>query len=119
MNSEEIFTIALSLEDPWFIKEIKFDTSNSRLDIYLGFTKGYRFATEGDNFSTAHDTVERSWQHLNFFQHTCYLHAKVSRVKQGDGSVNTQAVPWARSKSGFTLLFEAFISFVDRERDAC
>jgi len=67
MNSEEIFTIALSLEDPWFIKEVKFDTSNSRLDIYLGFTKGYRFATEGDNFSTAHDTVERNWQHLNFF----------------------------------------------------
>ena len=108
MNSQEIFTIALGLEAPWFIKEIKFDDSNSRLDIYIGFTRGHRFSIDDDSLSTAHDTVGRSWQHLNFFQHTCYLHARVPRVKQSDGSVKTQSVPWARPNSGFTLLFEAF-----------
>ena len=108
MNSQEIFTIALGLEAPWFIKEIKFDDSNSRLDIYIGFTRGHCFSIDDDSLSTAHDTVGRSWQHLNFFQHTCYLHARVPRVKQSDGSVKTQSVPWARPNSGFTLLFEAF-----------
>ena len=108
MNSQEIFTIALGLEEPWSIKEIKFDDLNSRLDIYLGFTRGHRFPIDDDSLSTAHDTVGRSWQHLNFFQHTCYLHARVPRVKQLDGSVKTQSVPWARPNSGFTLLFEAF-----------
>lgn len=108
MNSEEIFTFALGLEAPWSIKEIKFDQSNSRLDIYLIFTKGHRFPSGDGNSSTAHDTVSRSWQHLNFFQHNCYLHAKVPRVKQSDGSIKTQSVPWARPNSGFTLLFEAF-----------
>ncbi len=34
-NSEQIFTIALGLEDPWSIKEIIFDRDNSQLDIYL------------------------------------------------------------------------------------
>jgi len=29
-------------------------------------------------------------------------------VKQADGKLQTQAVPWARKGSGFTLLFEAF-----------
>lgn len=62
---------------------------------------------DGQAYS-AHDTNERSWQHLNFFQHTCYLHAKVPRVKQSDGKIRTQPVPWARKGSGFTLLFEAF-----------
>ncbi len=108
MNSQEIFTIALGLEAPWFIKEIKFDDLNSRLDIYIGFTRGHRFSIDDDSLSTAHDTVGLSWQHLNFFQHTCYLHARVPRVKQSDGSVKTQSVPWARPNSGFTLLFEAF-----------
>ena len=93
MNSKEIFTFALGLEDPWFIKEIKFDKSNSRLDIYLGFTRGFRFSTGEGNSSTAHDTVERSWQHLNFFQHNCYLHAKVPRVKQSNGLIKTQTLP--------------------------
>lgn len=36
------------------------------------------------------------------------MHAKVPRVKQSNGFVKTQTVPWARPNSGFTLLFEAF-----------
>jgi transposase len=107
-NSQEIFAIALALESPWNIKEIKFDKNNSRLDIYLNFTKGHKFKSTDDALYTAHDTLERSWQHLIFFQHHCYLHAKVPRIKQSDGKIRTQSVPWARSKSGFTLLFEAF-----------
>ncbi len=51
---------------------------------------------------------QRSWQHLNFFEHNCYLHARVPRIKQSDGTVKTIVVPWARPGSGFTLLLEAF-----------
>lgn len=39
MNSQEIFAIALALETPWFIDDIKFDSSGSQLDIYLDFTR--------------------------------------------------------------------------------
>jgi len=107
-NSEQIFAMALGLSIPWYIKEIKFDKETLRLDIYLNFTKGTKFKMDDGNEYTAHDTVARSWQHLNFFQHRCYLHARVPRVKQADGSIKTQAVPWARKGSGFTLMFEAF-----------
>jgi len=107
-NSEQIFAMALGLGKPWFIKEIKFDKETSRLDIYLSFTKGYKFEMDDGKEYTAYDTVERSWQHLNFFQHVCYLHVRVPKVKQADGSIKTQAVPWARKGSGFTLMFEAF-----------
>jgi len=107
-NSEQIFAMALSLGKPWFIREIKFDKETSRLDIYLSFTKGYKFEMDDGKEYTAYDTVERSWQHLNFFQHVCYLHARVPKVKQADGRIKTQAVPWARKGSGFTLMFEAF-----------
>lgn len=107
-NSEQIFAMALGLSTPWFIREIKFDKETSRLDIYLSFTKGYKFEMDDGKEYTAYDTVEKSWQHLNFFQHVCYLHARVPKVKQADGKIKTQAVPWARKGSGFTLMFEAF-----------
>ena len=107
-NSAEIFALALGLQDPWHIEKIDFDGGNGQLDIYLDFTRGHRFPMGDGKSYTAHDTTERKWQHLNFFQHRCYLHARVPRVRQGDGKTVTQPVPWARAGSGFTLLFEAF-----------
>jgi transposase len=107
-NSQEIFSIALGLQAPWYIKEIIFNKDTLQLDIYLQFKKGTKFLAEDGQEYTAHDTVERKWQHLNFFQHKCYLHAKVPKIKQSDGKTQTQAVPWARKGSGFTLMFEAF-----------
>jgi transposase len=107
-NSEQIFTIALGLEEPWHIDKIVFNNEASQLDIYLEFTRGYRFKMYDDQEYTAHDTIERTWQHLDFFQHKCYLHAKVPKVKQADGKIKTYSVPWARKGSRFTLLFEAF-----------
>jgi transposase len=107
-NSEQIFAMAIGLKTPWSIREIIFDKENSRLDIYLEFVRGHKFEMADGNKYTAHDTVLRTWQHLNFFQHNCYLHAKVPRVKQADGKITTQSVSWARPGSGFTLLFEAF-----------
>lgn len=107
MNSKQIFEIALGLEKPWFIKEIimtKADgTNQGQIDIYINFEKGFKFVG-----GKTHDTVERSWQHLNFFQHRCFLHARVPRVKTAEGRTETVKVPWARPGSGFTLMFEAY-----------
>lgn len=107
-NSAKIFEIALGLKSPWQIKSVNFDAESGKLDIRLCFPRGHKFLAEDGEHYTAHDTVERTWQHLNFFQHECFLHAKVPRVKQKDGKIRTQKVPWARPRSGFTLLFEAF-----------
>jgi len=107
-NSSEIFSLALGLQPPWELETVKFDKEQSRVDIHINFTRGHKFKGLDGELYTAHDTVERSWQHLNFFQHHCYLHARVPRVKQKDGKVQIQQVPWARSQSGFTLLFEAY-----------
>ena len=107
-NSEQIFAIALGLEEPWHVEKIVFNKEQSQLDIYLKFTRGFTFIMDDHQEYTAHDTSERTWQHLDFFQHKCYLHAKVPKVKQADGKIKTYPVPWARKGSGFTLLFEAF-----------
>lgn len=108
-NSTQIFSLALGLESPWYIEKTIFQSEEQRLDIYLKFKRGYKFKKEDNTSSTAYDTVSRTWQHLNFFQHKCFIHANVPRVKQSDGKVKTVQVPWARPGSGFTMLFEAFV----------
>lgn len=112
MNSKEIFSMALNLESPWYIEEVQMskpDASNSgQIDIYINFKRGSKFPNREGCISSVHDTVKRSWQHLNFFEHRCYIHARVPRVKDNANKVKTVQVPWARKHSGFTLLYEAY-----------
>lgn len=110
MNSKEIFEIALGLRSPWYVERIEFlDSSDSKeLHLYLNFERGYRFPVSDKSSTTAYDTVDKTWQHLNFFQHRCYLHARVPRIRISEGNIHQVPVPWARENSGFTLLFEAY-----------
>jgi transposase len=97
---------------PWYVKNIDLLKAEGKLrgqlDIHIDFKTGSKFKDEQGNECRVYDTEQRSWQHLNFFEHNCYIHARVPRIKQTDGKVKTVVVPWARPGSGFTLLFEAF-----------
>ncbi|MBX9597440.1 MAG: hypothetical protein K2X04_02550 [Burkholderiales bacterium] len=43
----------------------------------LDFVKGSTFGISGiDGEYKAYDTVEKSWRHLNFLEHECYLTAR-------------------------------------------
>lgn len=62
-----------------------------------------------------HDTLTKSYRHLNFFQHECMLTVRVPRVRLPDGKVVQVTPPWAGKLTGFTLLFEAFVLLLARE----
>jgi transposase len=82
-----------------------------QLDLWLDFPAGSRFTCpqcERDDCGV-YDTTERTWRHLNFFQHKTFLHARQPRITCPDHGVKTVAVPWARPGAGFTLLMEAFV----------
>ncbi len=108
---EDLFAKALGLASPWFIESINFDTEKSKLDITINFKKGSTFVDSDDEGKAykAYDTVNKTWRHMNFFQHECYLHARVPRIKRDDGKVRLIPPPWSGKLSGFTLLFEAFL----------
>jgi len=63
----------------------------------------------------AYDTEEKVWRHLDFFWHQAYLTARVPRVRCPEHKVRLVALPWARERSGFTLLFEALVMALVRE----
>lgn len=116
MEQKDLFQLALGLTEPWFVTDVRLDLEDEErgrpgeLHLYLNFRPGGRFACAqcGSAGLEVHDTMERTWQHLNFFQHLAWLHARTPRTRCGRCGVHLVSVPWARPNSGFTLLFEAF-----------
>ena len=84
-----------------------------RLDLHVGYPRGTRFACSepgcGRDRCPVHDTHDKTWRHLDFFQHKAFLHARVPRVRCPEHGVRLVALPWARPGSGFTMLFEALV----------
>ena len=111
MRSEDIFALGLGLLPPWEVKSVLFeDTPDGKgLHIHIDFKRGSRFANDKGEMVSSYDTEEKEWRHLNFFGHKCYLHCRVPRIPMSDGKIRTVEVPWSRSGSGFTLLFEAYM----------
>lgn len=118
MTPESLFGIALGIAPPWLVEGIEFSKESKRLDIKISFQRGATFPCPVCGAQApVHDTTEKEWRHLNFFQYEAYLTARVPRVNcpnSGCG-VKQVPVPWARSGSGFTLLFEALVMALVRE----
>ena len=106
-----LFQAALGLSDPWQVTSVAFDPERKRLDLRVDFAQGARFpCPECERAGCAvKDTEEKTWRHLDFFEHQAYLTARVPRVECPEHKVRLVAVPWARPRSGFTLVFEAVV----------
>ncbi len=114
MTQEELFSAAIGIQSPWYIEAISLDLPKGELNITVNFKRGSKFEyvdkqTGETGEYKAYDTQEKKWRHMNFFQYRCYLHARIPRVKLGDGKIKQVKAPWEGVAHGFTLLFEALI----------
>jgi transposase len=109
-NQIDLFTNALGLQSPWKVTDVSFDVDNGRLDIYISRIKENKVTCPvcGKECSV-HDSKDRTWRHLNFFQYKAFIHCQVPRSNCNDHGVKQVEVPWTRQGSGFTLLFEALV----------
>ena len=106
----KLFEAALGIAEPWAVDTVKFDESAKVLTVVVDFKPGTRFAISGHQGEhPVHDTVTKTYRHLNFFQHECHLQVRTPRVKLPSGSVRLVEPDFAGRLSGFTLLFEALI----------
>ncbi len=111
ISQEQLFRIALGLEEPWYIKSIEFNVEEMQLNLHIDFESGHKVPCPlcGKLCCQVHDTIDRSWRHLNFFQFKTYLHCRVPRTECDECGVKQVKVPWARKSSGFTLLMDSLI----------
>jgi transposase len=117
MNIEQLFSEALGIADPWYIKSVNFDSASKKLNIEVDFKKGSTFQDDSPNTDSnedlksykAYDTIRKTWRHLNFFEHECYLHCRTPRIQTDSGATKLIMPSWSGIMNGWTLLFEALI----------
>lgn len=110
-HNPALFNAALGLTEPWHVTSTEFSAGECRLEITIAFKSGFRFTCPHCNLSgcPVHDTIEKKWRHLDFFQHQAFIKAKVPRIHCENCGVKMISVPWARHNSGFTLLMEMLL----------
>jgi len=117
-KGHDIISLGLGLQSPWRIVEQVLDTKKKphELRLKIQADRGSQFPCPVcGKMCKAHDFQEKTWRHLNFFQHHCYITARVPRIKCPEHGVKTIEVPWARKGSKFTLLFEQAALMLVRE----
>ena len=93
---DKLFEAALGIQSPWVVTSVRFDEAAKVLTVVIDFERGTRFVTDGvPGAHPVHDTVTKSYRHLNFFQHECHLQVRTPRVKLPDGSVRLVEPPFA------------------------
>ena len=113
---DRLFEAALGIAPPWFVAGVRFDEASKVLTVGIDFAAGSRFGVDGAaGEHPVHDTVTKTYRHLNFFQHECELQVRTPRVKLPDDSVHLVKPPFAGKLSGFTLLFEALVLMLARQ----
>jgi transposase len=116
MDANILFEKALGLGNGWKVVKSEMDVPERRLELWLDFAVGAQFACpQCAQWCPVHDTVERKWRHLDFWQHRTELVARVPRIKCEEHGVLQAQVPWARPGSGFTLMMEAIILLLCQE----
>ncbi len=84
MNEYDIISFGLGIQPPWRIVGQVLDTSKnpheSRIKIRADRGSKYPRPVCG-KMCKANDFQEKTWRHLNFFQHHCYITAKLPRTK--------------------------------------
>ena len=116
MDANVLFSKALGLGSGWKVVKSEMDVGGRELKLWLDFELGSQFACpQCGEFCPVHDTVEKKWRHLDFWQHRTELNARVPRTNCQEHGVLQAAVPWARAGSGFTLMMEAMILLLGQQ----
>jgi len=113
MKDVDLLQQALELSDPWKVISCAFSAPERRLDMEVDFPAGARFpCPKCGQLCPVHDTVKRTYRHIDFFHHKAYIVSREPRVACGDHGVLHIPVPWARPGSGFTLIFEGLVLYL-------
>ena len=116
MDANILFGQALGLGSGWKVVKSEMDVELRQLRLWLDFEQGSQFACPRcGQYCPVHDTTEKRWRHLDFWQHRTELVARVPRIQCEEHGVLQTEVPWSRPGSGFTLMMEAMILLLGQQ----
>jgi transposase len=111
MQDTKLYEQILGLTSPWFVERIELKIAEGRVDIFVGHRPGAQFhCPVCEQPCGLHDhTTERVWRHLDSCQLQTLVHARVPRTGCMKDGAHKVKLPWAETRSRFTLLMERMI----------
>lgn len=110
-NFIEMFAQSIGVEEPWYIDRAGFDEKSGEVHVYVRARETAKYACPicgAKSVRYDNEDKERTWRHGDVVFYPCYVHCRRPRVKCKEHGVHVVTAPWAREKSRFTLLFEAY-----------
>ncbi|CAO0822798.1 hypothetical protein DFAR_3290046 [Desulfarculales bacterium] len=91
--------LGLGLQPLWRLVGQRMDTDKQPHEVFLEIAADqgaeYLYPDYG-RLCKAHEFHKFTWRHLNFFQHRCYVTARVPRVACPDHGTKQVKMPWTR-----------------------
>lgn len=111
MKDTQLYQQILGLSDPWFVERVELNMTEQRVDIHVEHQPDAVFACPVCNQQRPlYDHADaRVWRHLDSCQLKTYLHARVPRTCCSEHGIHKVKLPWAQTRSRFTLLMERMI----------
>ena len=110
-NFESMFAQSIGLAEPWYIEKAEYHEQERAVHIYVGARKTSQYTCPecGEQMPRYDNEEERVWQHGDVVFNPCYVHCRRPRVKcHKCGKIHVVTAPWARERSRYTLLYEAY-----------
>jgi transposase len=117
MRDTQLYQQILGLAEPWFVGRVELKMEEGRVDIFVEHQAeaGWQCPECGKACRLYDHTDERVWRHLDSCQLKTYLHARVPRTGCAEHGIRKVKLPWAQTRSRFTLLMERMIIDVIRQ----
>jgi transposase len=111
MKDTQLYQQILGLTEPWFVKEVELKMAEQRVEIHVEHRADAVFVCPVcEQARPLYDHAdERVWRHLDSCQLKTYLHARVPRTCCPEHGIHKVKLPWAQTRSRFTLLMERMI----------
>ena len=111
MQDTQLYQQILGLAEPWFVSKVELKVNEGRVDLFVEHRSDAQWgcAICGKACGLYDHSEERVWRHLDSCQLKTFLHARVPRTGCAEHGIHKVKLPWAETRSRFTLLMERLI----------
>ncbi len=116
MRDTDLYAQILGVQSPWNVDSVDFLKKDKEVRITVSLAKAGYLCPDCGKPCSGYDSLKRRWRHLDTCQYATFIEAEVPRVECKEHGIRSVSVPWAETKSRFTILFERLV--IDLLHDA-
>lgn len=111
----DVLMKSLSIEEPYYIKEILIDDEKMEIDIVVDIYDNKSMCPMCHEEAKLHDKKDKKWRHTDVANYKVYVEFKTPRVRCESHGVKLVDVNWAEPRCHFTKSMEKYITDLSKD----